>query len=292
MEPGELALATGDRLGRRYVLQGAIGRGGMGYVLAARDEIGVREVAIKFLRRHVLDAPAVISRFAREARVLMQLESHHVVRIFDVGNTDDGIPYIVMERLLGEDLASLLDRRGALPVGEAVGLVLQACDVLAEAHDRGIVHRDLKPSNLFLTRAVGDGAPVLKVLDFGIAKLLDDGQPRRADDATTSSIVLGSPHYMSPEQMVGERDVDGRADVWSLGVVLFELLTNERPFVGQTAPQLWTAVLSGEPRDPLLLRPGLPRAIADVMLGCLRRDRRQRMRDMWALAQALSPFRT
>jgi serine/threonine-protein kinase len=204
----------------KYRIEHVLGHGGMGMVLGARHlELG-ELFALKLLLPHALADEDLKHRFAREARAAARLKGEHAARVHDIGRLEDGAPYMVMEYLEGTDLRALLRARGPLPAAEAVDYMLQACHAIREAHALGIVHRDLKPANLFLARRP-DGSACMKVLDFGISKELGSV----AGDLTKTGELLGSPLYMSPEQMVRRRDVDGRSDVWALGVVLYELTT-------------------------------------------------------------------
>jgi serine/threonine protein kinase len=272
---------AGVRLEDRYQIDEVIGRGSMGFVFAARDLREGRPVAIKFLRRPPVGGDDAVERFAREARAVMNLKTDRVARFYDVGNTDEGVPYIVMERLHGEELGAAIGRLGP---ADAVDIILQSCEVLGEAHDAGIVHRDIKPANLFLTRGA-DGARVVKVLDFGIAKFI----PRGGGDPslTLASTLLGSPYYMAPEQVLGDREIDGRADIWSLGVVLHEMLSGEVPFCGESLAVVGAAVLHAAP--PALDHVAGPlRAVVDR---CLRKERGERYASVWELARDLAPLR-
>ena len=208
-------VSPGDVLAGKYRVERVLGVGGMGVVVAARHLQLDERVALKFLREKVIDEPEIVVRFLREARAVAKLRSDHVVRVRDVGNLENGAPYIVMELLEGETLKERVKRDGALPREQAVDYLLQACSAIAEAHSHGIVHRDIKPTNLFLTFRP-DGRALVKVFDFGISKQL----PTHADpDAelgmTATTSMLGSPLYMSPEQMVSARNVDARTDIWS-----------------------------------------------------------------------------
>jgi serine/threonine-protein kinase len=264
----------------KYRVESVIGRGGMAIVLRATHLQLGEEVALKILSPTVA-TPDVIARFLREAQALVRLRGEHVARVFDVGRLPDGAPYTVMEYLRGVDLAGELSRCGALAPGLAVDYVLQACEALAEAHARGVVHRDIKPSNLFLT-ARPDGTPLIKVLDFGISKT-----PAGTAPLTQTDMVMGTPGYMSPEQMKAARDVDARSDIWSLGIVLYECLSGRSPFQAEA----FSAVVlkaATEPPPPLDLR--LPRGLQDVVLRCLEKDRAARFASMAALAAALAPF--
>src|SRR4051812_480796 len=211
---------AGQILGGKYRVDRVLGAGGMGMVVAATHLQLDERIAIKFLLPEALRNPEAVARFGREAKAAVKIRGEHVARVIDVGSFENGAPYMVMEHLDGRDLSSFIHERGAMPMSDAVDAVLQACEALAEAHALGIVHRDLKPANLFLTRRP-DGTPSIKVLDFGISKLTAPG----ADHSMTkTSAVMGSPLYMSPEQMTASRGVDARTDIWALGVVLYELL--------------------------------------------------------------------
>ena len=246
-------------------------------------------VAIKFLLPEALANPEAVARFGREARAAVKIKSEHVARVTDVGALETGAPYMVMELMRGKDLGAALREHGALPVALAVEYVLQACEALAEAHAIGIVHRDLKPANLFLTSRA-DGSPCVKVLDFGISKV--NAQSGSGSDAgmTRTQSIMGSPLYMSPEQMASARDVDQRSDVWAVGTVLYELLTGRVPFEAETMPQLCTLILHAEPPPPRSVRPELPEAIESVIMRCLRKERAQRYQNVAQLARDLATF--
>ncbi|HEY0709893.1 MAG TPA: protein kinase [Polyangia bacterium] len=278
---------TGVRLEERYQIEAPLGQGSMGFVFAAQDLQHKRPVAIKFLRSSAHREEEAIERFAREARAVMGLGSEHVARVYDVGNTEDGVPYIVMERLQGEELGRAIARLGRLPGRETARLLLQICEVLAEAHDAGIVHRDLKPANLFL---VGDGTrpPRLKLLDFGVAKLAPARAGQGGFDATGAFTLLGSPSYMSPEQVLSEPSIDGRADIWSLGVVMFEMLTRRLPFEGDSLNAVCHGVLSAPTPQLHAFAPELPSSFQHVIERCLRKRREERYASAWELARDLA----
>ncbi|WP_437580109.1 serine/threonine-protein kinase [Sorangium sp. So ce887] len=283
--PDEYPIAPGDVLLGKYRVENVLGRGAMGLVVAARHLALDDRVAIKvLLPRYVQDAE-VLQRFLREGRAAVRIRSPHVVRVTDVGTLENGAPYMVMDHLEGKDLAAVLAESGYLQVPLAIELVLQACEALAEAHAQGIVHRDVKPSNLFLTRNA-DGSPCVKVLDFGISKMT------HAEDHALTRVggVLGSPLYMSPEQLRSASDVDGRADIYSLGVVLFQLLTGRTPFVAQELAQLVYLVTQGEPQSLRALRPDIPEPLERVILTAIARDRDRRYPTIADLALALAPF--
>jgi eukaryotic-like serine/threonine-protein kinase len=281
-------VAPGQIIADKYRVERVLGEGGMGYVIAAHHLKLDQRVALKFLKQEALAHEHVVHRFAREARAAAKIRSEHVARVIDVGDLPSGVPYIVMEYLEGEDLGQRLHQRGALPVEEAIGYVLEACEALAEAHAAGIVHRDLKPPNLFLARAAGRIATI-KVLDFGISKALDEA-PEAGRHLTSTSMIMGTPLYMSPEQLRSSRDVDPRADIWALGVVLFELLTGRLPFDGENTTAVITAIVADPPRSLLELRADAPRELWPVLLRCLSKSREERFPNVLELARSLAPF--
>jgi eukaryotic-like serine/threonine-protein kinase len=271
----------------KYVIESQLGGGAAGVVLSATHRELRQRVAIKVLR----DAGAVASeRMIREARAAIALQSEHVVRVMDVGR-DQGRVFLVMEQLEGADLASVLKSRGPLPVAEAVDCVLQACAGVAEAHARGVVHRDLKPSNLFLTKRA-DGSPLVKVLDFGISKSSEAEQETEAS-LTGPAEVLGSPMYMSPEQVRGARDVDHRTDIWALGVIVFRLASGKAPFgAGMTVGSALASVVADEPATLRELLPDAPRELEAIVKRCLSKVPEDRFATVAELAAALAPFGT
>jgi serine/threonine-protein kinase len=276
---------AGDVVGGKYRVERVIGAGGMGVVVAAMQVDLQRAVAVKFLLPHVLARPDFTARFSREARAAARLESQHVARVLDVGQLDDGAPYLVMEYLSGTDLAARVRARGPLPRAEAVHHLLEASEAVAEAHQRGIVHRDLKPSNLFLAERT-NGTAILKVLDFGISKLSDPSE----EHDTSESSVMGSPQYMSPEHLLSMRNADARSDIWSLGVVLHELLTGKTPFRAQQMPELVATILQRPASANDLEQAGVPEGLQAVVLRCLEKEPAQRFADVGELAAALAPF--
>jgi serine/threonine-protein kinase len=283
---------VGDVLAQKYRVERVVGRGGMGVVVAARHVQLGQAVAIK-----LLTVPAdedrrdeAIARFLNEAQAAARLQSDHVVRIYDVGQLEGGLPFMVMELLVGVDLGTLQEQRGQLPEAEAADYVLQACAGVAEAHEMGIVHRDLKPSNLFVTRR-SDGLPLLKVLDFGISKqLTDPGSGERLPTFTNTRTLMGSPNYMSPEQIRDARRVDGRSDVWALGIILQELLTNAPVFQGESFPGVCAAIVADPPLPVRTLRPDVSPALETIIERCLQKDVAKRYQSVAELAAALSPL--
>ncbi|MGK3960921.1 serine/threonine protein kinase [Sorangium sp. So ce118] len=278
----EAPVRIGDVLLGKYTVERVLGQGGMGVVLAARHrELGELFAIKLLLPRAVADAHAT-ERFVREARAAVRLKGEHAVRVHDVGRLESGSPYMVMEHLEGSDLQQVVRDRGPLSVDEAVGYVLQVCDALAEAHAEGLVHRDLKPANLFLVRRP-NGSPCVKVLDFGISKHIKQEQP----DLTKSGALLGSPFYMSPEQMIHARRVDTRSDIWAMGVVLHYLVTGTVPFPAETLPEEVARVLHEEPILPSQQRPGLPAELDTVVALCLQKRPEHRFQTVDELAAAL-----
>jgi eukaryotic-like serine/threonine-protein kinase len=279
----------GQLVAGKYRIEQTLGRGGMGVVVAALHEQLNQRVALKFLTDNAYQQPEAVARFVREARAAVQIQSEHVARVMDVGTLDSGAPYMVMEYLRGRDLKDVSTRRGPLPVTEAVDFVLQACDAVAEAHSLGIVHRDLKPSNLFLTERP-DGSPLVKVLDFGISKALHPGDRNSQMQMTASAAIMGSPQYMSPEQIRSSKSVDARADVWALGTILHELLTGNPAYVADTVPGLLAMIVADAPPPLSASRRDAPPELEAVILRCLEKDRERRFASVAALARALERF--
>jgi serine/threonine-protein kinase len=261
----------------------------MGVVVAAHHVHLDERVAIKFLLPESLANAEAVARFAREARAAVKIKSEHVARVSDVGTLENGAPYLVMEYLEGGDLAAWLKEKGPLPIEQAIEFVLQACEALAEAHALGIVHRDLKPANLFVVRRA-DGLLSVKVLDFGISKVTRQGGAAEAASMTRTSALLGSPLYMSPEQMQSSKDVDVRSDIWSLGVILYELVTGTTPFCADSMPTLILEVLKAEPPPLRNKRPDAPEGLDSVIRRCLQKERSQRYSTVGDLAHALVPL--
>jgi eukaryotic-like serine/threonine-protein kinase len=276
----------GDILGGKYRLDEVIGEGAMGVVVSAWHIDLQQRVAIKFLHPLLAEREDAVERFLREARAVVRIESEHVARVLDVGRLEGAAPYLVMEFLEGEDLAATLQRRRPLPLMESVTYLQQACEAIAEAHAAGIVHRDLKPANLFLLERGAEPARI-KVLDFGISKTAASSERALL---TNTSVIMGSPIYMSPEQLRSTRDVDGKTDIWALGVILYEMLTGHEPFVAQTLPQLCAMILEGSPAAPRSLRPEIPIELERVVLRCLEKAPEARFSSVAELSLALVPF--
>ncbi len=287
MAEDTLRFNTGQVIAGKYMIERQIGAGGMGIVAVATHLTLGQRVAIKFLNEDAMESPDIIARFEREAKACVQLKSEHVARVIDVGVMDNGAPFMVMEYLEGKDLSTLLDAGETLPPGVAVDYVLQACEAIAEAHRLGIVHRDLKPANLFLTQRV-DGRPLVKVLDFGISKV--QAESIQDTKLTSTSAIIGSPSYMSPEQLRASRDVDQRGDIWSLGVILFELLTNTLPFISTNVMELCMKVATEPVPRAETRRADLPPGLGDVVARCLEKDAARRFQNVSELVLALEPY--
>ncbi len=280
-----MQLRVGDVFAGKYRIDELLGKGGMGVVLAAEHLRLAEPVAIKLMLPELAGKADIVERFMREARAASKIKSEHVVKVIDVDVLPNGVPYMVMERLQGCDLAELYRRHGRVESGVAVDYVRQACLALGIAHRLGIVHRDLKPANLFWARSA-DGSSRIKILDFGISKLLDAG----GQELTQTTALLGSPGYMSPEQLLSSRTVDARSDIWALGVVLYQLLTGTAPFKGDTMPEVCALVMQASPAPPRDLCATLLPGLEQVVMRCLQKDREQRYQTAEALAEALAPF--
>ena len=277
-----LSPRTGQVLLGKYHIEGIIGRGQQSVVLRVRH-IELDELcAVKLLGDEAAGSPEITKRFHREAMVAVKLRSEHAVKVTDVGALPDGMPYMVMELLDGQDLRAVLAEAGPLGVPMASGLIVHACQALSELHAMGMVHRDVKPAKLFLA-CRDDGTPTLKILDFGLVKITraSDHEIMRAGAA-----AVGTPPYMAPEQLRSARDLDQRADVWALGVVLYELLSARCPFPAETYAELCMQIAVEQPA-PLV---GVPPEIVAIVMRCLQKDPAQRFQSVVELATALVPF--
>ncbi len=292
--PPAVGLPPGTIVAGKYRIDGFLGAGGMGVVLSATHLDLDAPVAIKLMREELAKNEEVVARMLFEARAVARMRGAHVVRVLDVGVLDveqpgAGTPFIVMEQLAGADLASTLIKGGALAPRAAVELVLQACEGLNEAHALGIVHRDLKPENLFLANTP-EGV-VLKILDFGVSKDVGtsfETGPRSA--VTNAGFAVGSPHYMAPEQMRASLEIDGRADIWSLGAILFELVAGKCPFDGDSLPVIYTKVLAGDAPSLLDLSSSAPAELDTIIRRCLEKEPRERFQSVTELSTALRGF--
>jgi serine/threonine-protein kinase len=284
-----MPVQIGEVVGGKYRVDRIIGQGGMGIVVEAMHLELDQPVAIKFLRTDIEeDGTDWRARFRTEARAAAAITSEHAVRVFDVATQETGPAFIVMELLNGEDLNMMLER-GPLPVAEACDYLLQACEALAEAHAGGLVHRDLKPPNLFVARRP-NGTRIVKVLDFGISKVLPGHRLAQSGRAhTTTRSIKGTPGYMAPEQLKSQ-PIDPRTDIWSMGVILYELLTGVNPFDAETVPLQCVAVLTSQPAPIRQIRTDVPPELEAVATRCLEKNRANRYQSVIELAMALAPF--
>ena len=283
--------AIGAVVAGKYRVDSVVGTGGMGVVLCATHlELGQR-VAIKVLTVPDDDArrDEARERFLREGRATAALLSDHVVRVYDVGTLATGAPFMVMELLRGQDLARVLEQQGQLAIELACDCVRQAADAIASAHAQGIVHRDLKPSNLFLTQR-SDGSALVKVLDFGISKTTNPALEPLTGNLTATRSVLGTPFYMSPEQVRDAKKVDLRTDIWSLGLILHELLSGSPAFEGTTLPGVCAAIAADPPAALRLKRPEVPVEVEAIVLKCLEKEPARRFQSARELVLRLAPW--
>jgi eukaryotic-like serine/threonine-protein kinase len=276
----------GEVVGGKYRIVRMIGDGGMGAVYEARHEILGSAVALKFLHAELSKRPGLASRFLQEAKVSASIQSPHVTRVTDVDQTPDGSPYLVMELLSGESLQQLIDRRRKLGKDQAIDYALQILSGLEAAHALGVVHRDLKPDNVFITPSTG--GPVLKLLDFGIAKLRQSSEYHRG--LTRPGAIMGTPEYMAPEQLYAADKVDHRADIYSLGAMLYELLTGERPAYGDDAHQIIGQVAAGKVKRLTQHDPTLGEDLAAVVHRAIDPDKNQRFASAMEMRLALGPL--
>lgn len=278
----------GATLDGKYRVVDLIGEGGMGTVYEAEQQAIGRHVAVKVLRPENAQKSDAIERMRHEARVVGQIGHPNICQVFDIGQLSDGTPYLVMERLRGQTLAKRLEVRGPVPYGEVVEIAIQVLAALEAAHRKGVIHRDLKPDNIFLAeRASGS---VAKVLDFGISKAtsLED----KPHHLTRTGMVMGTPYYMAPEQALGERNLDGRLDVWGMGVVLYEALSGRRPFVAKNYNALLVQILTAEAEPLERVVVGLPAGLSAVVHRALAKKREDRFSSARELGEALQPFRS
>jgi serine/threonine-protein kinase len=279
-------LAVGGTVADKYRIEQLLGEGGMGFVFEATHlQLGHR-VALKVLNSAVMADREVVERFLREGRALARLSGEHIARVSDVGTLPTGEPYMVMEFLEGRDLARELSARGPMPLVEVIEYMAQTCEALAEAHVRGIVHRDLKPANLFLTQKL-DGEACIKVLDFGISKFTQEEGELDSENITVTSSLVGTPKYMSPEQIQDSRNVDSRTDIWGLGTIFYELLTQTRPFAAPSLALVCVKILHEEIPAPSAIKKEIPQAVDAVIARCLKKAPGDRYQSVGELVDAL-----
>ena len=288
--PFVMPFKPGQVVGRKYEIIEMLGVGGVGFVVAANHiELG-EKVALKFLKPEMLVRPEVVGRFAHEALAAVRIKSEHVARVFDVGSMRDGTPFIVMEYLEGRDLFDVISQDGPQPIRRAVDFVLQACEALADAHSCGVVHRDIKPENLFLLRR-SEGIELINVLDFGISKLALTGSAHESKVPLVRTMLpMGSPVYMSPEQIRASQDIDCRTDIWSMGCVIYELLTGKAAFDAPSLTQLSATILEQNPPPPSFGHPEIPEELDAIVSRCLEKQPDKRFQNVAELAMALYPL--
>jgi serine/threonine-protein kinase len=274
-------LTPGTVLLGKYRVDEVLGTGGMGRVVRASHLYLQQPVAIKILLPQMAESAETVSRFLREAQATVKLRSEHIARVMDVGTMSNGTPFMVMEFLDGNDLNQILRHHGPQLPQIVCDLMLQACEGMAEAHAIGIVHRDIKPSNFFITRRP-DGSMLLKILDFGISKT-----PVGVTELTGSQTVIGTPTYMAPEQMRSGRHADMRSDIWSMGIVMYQLLSGRPPYIGEAYQELVLKVAT-EPPPPLSIP--LPAGLAELIMRCLDKDPKGRPQTVGELARMVAPF--
>ncbi|MBX3231546.1 MAG: serine/threonine protein kinase [Labilithrix sp.] len=286
----DFGLTTGQLLDGKYLVGRVIGSGAVGIVFEAKNVELDETVAIKCLRPEMLVDNAMVGRFAREAKAAAAIKSEYVATVHDVGTTPEGMPYMVMEYLDGKDLGSVVEETGTVGPRTAVEYALQVCEALAVAHSKGIVHRDIKPENLLLTERAG-GIRIVKVLDFGISKAALSGSIfKNAVPLVKTVNLMGTPLYMSPEQVRVTDSVDVRSDIWSLGMVIYEMLTGQTAFDGQSITEICAAILEAQPRPIEMFRNDLPSGLVEVITKCLQKDANKRFQNIAELAVALMPF--
>ncbi len=273
--PGEILLG-------KYRVEDVIGIGGMGCVVRASHLYLQQPVAIKILLPSMVESQSTVQRFMREAQATVKLRSEHIARVMDVSTLPDGTPVMVMEYLEGYDLNQILRHHGPQLPQAVVDLMLQACEGIAEAHSLGIIHRDIKPSNFFITRRP-DGSNLLKILDFGISKANGEG----ISELTGTQTVVGTPTYMAPEQMQTARSTDPRSDIWSMGVVMYQMLAGRPPFEAENYAQL---VLMVAKDPPAQFNVALPGGLQSIVFRCLEKDPKNRIQNAGELARMLAPY--
>jgi serine/threonine protein kinase len=266
----------GATIGGKYVVRAILGEGGMGTVYEAEHNAIGRAIAIKVLHPQQMRKREAVKRFHQEARAAGAIGHPNICEVYDLGTLEDGRPYLVMEKLVGKTLADRIKEVGEVPIDEVVDVLTQVLSGLFAAHAKGILHRDIKPENVFLTARVGC-PPVAKLLDFGVSKMTSPlGTGDEEMDLTRTGMVMGTPYYMSPEQARGERNLDGRVDIYACGVLAYEALTGKRPFTANNYNSLLLQILDAKLRSPRELRPDIPHPLERVILKAMAKKRDHR----------------
>ena len=281
---------VGETVGGRYRVKGVLGEGGMGTVYDA-EHIGLsRQVAIKVLSPSQAKKRVAVKRFQQEARAAGAIGHPNICEVYDLGLLEDGSPYLVMEKLVGQTLAERISKEGGLPFEDVIEVLVQVLSGLVAAHDKGIVHRDIKPENIFLAQRVGS-RPIIKLLDFGVSKMMPEFQQGGEDglDLTRTGMVMGTPYYMSPEQARGERNLDGRVDVYACGVVMYEAIAGRRPFLAPNYNALLLAIINTNPRGVRELRPKTPPELEEILRRAMAKNRDDRYATAKHFLRELSP---
>jgi eukaryotic-like serine/threonine-protein kinase len=280
-------MEKGQTIAGKYRLNRSLGTGGMATVWSATNVFTEREFAVKFLLPHVASTPEAARRFLLEAKVSARINHPNIIEVIDVGQTDEGALFLVMELLQGISLEAAIRRqKPAMKVSEFLHIMADVAQALAAAHRNGVIHRDLKPSNVFLHRD-RDGQTLPKVLDFGVSKFIDEDG---AGAMTTVGTILGSPLYMSPEQAIGAEGIDGRTDVFAFGAILFEALCGERAYSALNLNALIVAIATTQPRRIEECAPTLPQPLKDLVDACMVTDKTRRLASFDAVAERLAPL--
>ncbi|MBN1652722.1 MAG: protein kinase [Deltaproteobacteria bacterium] len=279
----------GTVLQDRYRIVSRLGEGGMSVVYVVEHTLIGRRLALKVLDPSLANNANAISRFYREARAAAAIDDEQIVEVVDVGKLDNGSPYMLMELLNGRDLRKELEATGPMTIERAVAIAIHCCRALGKAHRKGVVHRDIKPENVFITQR-SDGSELIKILDFGVSKMVESGTDLKNGSLTRTGTAIGTPHYMSPEQINGTRDIDPRADIYAMGVVLFEMLANRIPFEATNYPLLVMKIMNEQPPSLMGLRSDIPPELDQVVQRALSRKRDARFSSMADFAEALAPF--
>jgi serine/threonine-protein kinase len=282
----------GKTIGGKYLVRSVLGEGGMGSVYEAENLALGRSVAVKVLHPAQARKKIAVKRFHQEARSAGAIGHPNICEVYDLGTLDDGSPYLVMERLIGETLADRIQSEGGLPFDDVIEIVTQVLSGLVAAHDKDIIHRDIKPENIFLTKRVGC-PPVAKLLDFGVSKMIAPIHNEREEDLdlTRTGMVMGTPFYMSPEQARGDRNLDARVDLYACGIILYEALTGRRPFTAANYNALLLQILTTSPRPARELRPALPQGFDEVLDKALARARDDRFQSAAEFQRELQSLR-